>query len=153
MILVSGSIASDRSGKAPPPLPGWSLGLKTFDAVKVAQRLKRGLPYQSLARLARNSELSPETIGKVTGIPQRTLARRKAQGKLTPHESERVYRLALIFEKTLELFEEDVVAARQWLTTPARGLANHTPLEMVETEIGAREVENLIGRLEHGVFP
>jgi uncharacterized protein (DUF2384 family) len=31
-------------------------------------------------------------------------------------------------------------------------LGDVAPLEMAATETGAREVENLIGRLEHGVF-
>jgi len=71
---------------------------------------------------------------------------------LTPHESERLLRLALVFEKTVDLFEGNADAARDWLNTSNKALAGESPLAMVETEIGAREVEDLIGRLEHGVF-
>lgn len=40
----------------------------------------------------------------------------------------------------------------QWLQTPQPGLADQQPLAFARTEIGARAVEDLIGRLEHGVF-
>ena len=43
-------------------------------------------------------------------------------------------------------------AARDWLAKPARALDGETPIEHADTEAGAREVENLIGRLEHGVY-
>jgi putative toxin-antitoxin system antitoxin component (TIGR02293 family) len=56
------------------------------------------------------------------------------------------------FDKAVGLFEGDVAAARAWLETPSKALGSETPLAAVETEIGAREVEDLIGRLEHGVF-
>jgi putative toxin-antitoxin system antitoxin component (TIGR02293 family) len=61
-------------------------------------------------------------------------------------EPERLYRQAV------ELFEGDVAAAREWLNSPAKAFAGRTPLQAAETEVGAREVENLIRRLEYGVF-
>lgn len=67
-------------------------------------------------------------------------------------ESERLLRLSSVFEKAVELFEGDVAAAVNWLVSPRKALGDHTPLEYSRTELGAREVEGLIGRLEHGVF-
>ena len=61
-------------------------------------------------------------------------------------------RVSRVFGMTLALFEGDVEAARAWFATPAPALGDRTPLDVSTTEIGAREVENLIGRLEHGVF-
>lgn len=78
--------------------------------------------------------------------------RRKTEGRFHPHESERLFRISGVFEQAVALFEGDSGAARRWLTAPSKELDNHSPLEIARTEIGAREVENLIGRLEHGVF-
>jgi putative toxin-antitoxin system antitoxin component (TIGR02293 family) len=50
------------------------------------------------------------------------------------------------------LFEGDVAAAVNWLNTPRKLLGDRSPLAYARTETGAREVENLIGRLEHGIF-
>jgi putative toxin-antitoxin system antitoxin component (TIGR02293 family) len=82
----------------------------------------------------------------------RTLARRQSEGKLRPDESDRLFRASALFEKAIDLFEGDVTAAGRWLQAPQEALSNRTPLELASTDVGAREVENLILRLEHGVF-
>jgi len=116
------------------------------------REVMRGFSYRSLITFESNSGLSLQTLADIIGIPERTLARRKASGRLAPEESERLLRLSSIFEKAVELFEGDVSGAVNWLTTPKRALEGQTPLQYARTEVGAREVENLIGRLEHGVF-
>ena len=152
MTRQTGSTATANRPKASSAVPGNTLGLKTADLAHVTRMLKKGLPYHSLVRLQKRSGLPLETIVKVVQIPGRMLARRKASGRLTSYESDRLLRLALIFEKTVALFEGDKAAACQWLNAPNKSLAGVAPLTMTETEIGGREVEDLIGRLEHGVF-
>jgi putative toxin-antitoxin system antitoxin component (TIGR02293 family) len=61
-------------------------------------------------------------------------------------------RTVRVFGKALMLFDGDVDAARTWLSTPAPALGDRTPEDVAATDLGAREVESLIGRLEHGVF-
>jgi len=112
----------------------------------------RGFSYQALIAFETNSGVSLQELAEAIGIPERTLARRRAAGRLAPEESERLLRLSSIFEKSVELFEGDVASAVHWLSAPKRALENQTPLQYARTEVGAREVENLIGRLEHGVF-
>jgi putative toxin-antitoxin system antitoxin component (TIGR02293 family) len=98
------------------------------------------------------SGLPAALIASVLGIPERTMARRKATGRFSPVESERLLRVATVFEKAVELFEGDVPGAATWLTGPKAALGRQTPLAYSRTELGAREVESLIGRLEYGVF-
>ena len=89
-----------------PPRPREnSLGLRTDNAVQIAKQIKSGLPYRAFARLHKRSQLSLEAIAQVVRIPRRTLARRKARGKLTGLESERLLRLALGMQPLLELVE------------------------------------------------
>ena len=85
-------------------------------------------------------------------ISPRTLARRKDEGRLRPDESDRLVRVARIFGRAIDLFEGNAPAARQWLGKPNTALGGASPLEMVTSEVGAREIVGLIGRLEHGVF-
>ena len=56
-----------------------------------------------------------------------------------------------MFGRALELFEGDANSARQWLLGAQPLLANLIPFELAATDIGALEVERLIGRLEHGI--
>lgn len=154
MVRQSGSETLQRQSVGSSTLsPAKSLGIQASSILKVADRLKQGLPYRSLTRLQERSGLSMEAIGTVVRIPRRTLARRKVEGKLTPSESERLYRLAQVFEKAVQLFEGNTAAARRWLESPNLAFADRTPLEMAETEVGAQEVQDLIMRLEFGVLP
>ena len=66
--------------------------------------------------------------------------------------SKRLLRLSSLFEKCVDLYEGDVAAAVDWLTSPKKALNRQTPLLYARTELGAREVEDLIGRLDHGIF-
>ena len=95
--------------------------------------------------------ISTEELAHVVGIAPRTLLRRKQEGRLQKEESERVVRLQRLFEKALDVFE-DRAAAQSWFNSPQLALGGKTPLDYADTELGAREVENLLNRIEHGVF-
>ncbi len=73
---------------------------------ELIRQLERGLSFKSLIRLETMSGVGASSIASVIGIPERTLARRKASGRLSPEESERLFRIATVFEKAVELFEE-----------------------------------------------
>jgi putative toxin-antitoxin system antitoxin component (TIGR02293 family) len=131
---------------------GASLGLTATETDQLVSQLEAGLPFKTLKSLAALSGLPFALIASTLGIPERTLARRRAAGRFAPDESERLLRISTIFEQAVELFEGDVAGAVAWLNSPKRVLGNRTPFAYSRTELGAREVENLIGRLEHGVF-
>lgn len=147
-------MAKRRSSKSERvyPVRGHSIGLTAVGTPQLIQRLRDGLAYSALDKFQQASSLAPDELADFVQIAPRTLVRRKAEGKFRPDESDRLLRASMIFEKAVELFEGDVAAATQWLKTPQRALAGQTPIEFAKTEIGAREVEDLIGRLEHGVF-
>jgi putative toxin-antitoxin system antitoxin component (TIGR02293 family) len=134
------------------PSRGSSLGLAVKGTADLIHTVERGLPFRTFETFSAEAGLAFSTIASVIQIPERTLARRKSSGRLSPGESERLLRIANIFEKAVELFEGDVSEAIQWLTTPKKALGEHVPLPFSRTELGAREVENLIGRLEQGIF-
>jgi putative toxin-antitoxin system antitoxin component (TIGR02293 family) len=131
---------------------GASLGLTTSDTSDLLQQIEQGFSYDALLKLEINSGLSLALLTSVIGIPERTLARRRAAGRLEPDESERLLRVAILFEKCVDLFEGDVKAAVNWLTSAKKALNGQAPVLYARTELGAREVENLIGRLDHGIF-
>jgi len=128
------------------------LGLETFEAADLLRAVKKGLPYRAFERFRRNTSLSLEQISELIDIPRRTMTRRKSEGRFLPDESDRLLRASRLFGKTLELFEGDRDAATEWLATAQPALGGTIPLELARNEVGAREVERLVGRLEHGVI-
>jgi len=129
------------------------LGLSAERTDELIQEVRKGLSFQTLESLSSKSGISVPELAAIIEIPERTLARRKAAGRLARDESERLLRISTIFQKAVELFNGDMPEAVAWLLRPRRALADHTPLAYSGTELGAREVEDLIGQLEHGVFP
>jgi putative toxin-antitoxin system antitoxin component (TIGR02293 family) len=142
-----------RAGKSRSVENPLLLGLDPLNPFEVHKSILGGLTYKSLADFVKASQLPLASVAKWIDLPTSTLDRRKkSHQSLRPDESDRLYRLAQVFEKAVGLFEGDVTAAREWLTTPARGLGQQVPLELVQTAVGAQMVLDLIGRLEHGVF-
>jgi putative toxin-antitoxin system antitoxin component (TIGR02293 family) len=133
-------------------LPGRALGLRAETSRELIRQLGRGFSLDAMRSLESRSGITLSEIASLIGLPPRTFARRKASGRLTSDESEKLLRISTVFEQAVDLFEGDRPGALKWLTTPKRALENETPLEYSRTELGAREVENLLGRLEHGVF-
>jgi putative toxin-antitoxin system antitoxin component (TIGR02293 family) len=116
------------------------------------RRLKRGLPFKALRNLSAAAGMPVSEIATILAIPERTLARRRVSGSLTTDESERLLRLSRVFDRVVDLFDGDARTAVAWLKSPARALGNRVPLEQARFEAGAREVENLVGRIEDGIF-
>lgn len=133
-------------------ISGSSLGFQVVHWTDLIPKIEKGFSFATFANFVAASGLSVPDTASVIGIPQRTLARRRKENRLSPEESERLVRISRLFENSLRLFEGDREAALNWLRTPRRALGNQSPLHFARTEIGAREVENLIGRIEHGVF-
>src|SRR5208282_4730752 len=111
-----------------------SLGLAASNITELIHQVGRGLPFKALHILESNSGMPGSMIASIIGIPERTLARRKASGKLTPDESERLLRISAVFEQAVELFEGDSAAAVKWLTSPKKAFDNESPLVYSRTE-------------------
>lgn len=148
---------SPRRAAATKPRGAKPAGL-TLEAVLdlpvVGQQLaiEHGLPFAAVVRLRELLGIPLDELAARMAIPGRTLARRKSEGVLDPLESDRLLRIARLFVLARGLFDGDAKTAREWLNAPQRALGAKTPLEFASTEVGAREVEALVGRLAHGVF-
>ncbi len=128
---------------------GRSAGIPTS---RVIAQVRAGLAYSELEVLQSSLGLPIERLATHVGLSRATLQRRKKNaGTLNAIQSDRVVRLARLMGKAIEVLESEE-DARQWLTSSQHGLGGATPLEFCDTEVGAREVENLLGRIEHGVF-
>lgn len=130
----------------------WDLWKEPTDAFAMQSKILAGFPFGTLAKLQQHTGLTMDVVLSLVRIPARTLARRKVDGKLSPDESERVYRVVTVFREIVKLFDGDRIAAREWFESPSRPLGAKSPQEMIVTDVGAREVLNLVGRLEHGVY-
>jgi putative toxin-antitoxin system antitoxin component (TIGR02293 family) len=83
-------------------------------------------------------------------LPRKTLAHRRMLGRLTAEQSDRLARILRVVETAEQTFG-DPVKAHTWLRRPTAALGDEAPLELLDTDIGAREVETLLTRIAHGI--
>jgi putative toxin-antitoxin system antitoxin component (TIGR02293 family) len=113
------------------------------------QAIKKGLAYQAFESLAKDLELPASELTQILGIPPRTLQRRKQEGFFPSDESDRLFRIVRLVERAKDVLGDSSIA---WLKTPKKFLSGQSPLAFADTETGAWEVVQALGRLEHGVF-
>lgn len=118
---------------------------------QVIGAIEKGLPVTMFEKITKELNLPGKELARIIRIPKSTLAMRKKRGRFSFEESERLFRIQRLLSKAVDVFG-DVKMARKWLREKAYGLGDVTPLEFAKTEVGAREVENLLGRIEYGVF-
>jgi len=112
---------------------------------------KAGLSATLFGQVASCLQVSERQLANIVSIPVSTLTRRKRAGRLNTVESERVYRMIRIYNRAMEVLGSDEAATR-WIHTKIKALGWQTPFSYADTEIGAREVEAVLGRIDHGVF-
>lgn len=111
--------------------------------------LEAGVPA-AVARDIDGSGLTRDDIRMI--IPDRTLERRISEGAaLKMDEADGLARLLRVVGHARRVFE-DPDLADEWLRTANPALGDHIPMQMARTDLGGREVEAVLGRIEHGVF-
>ena len=113
--------------------------------------VRNGLPTRFLDSLKDALEMTETQLAATVGIARQTLVRRRRQGVLRRDEGDRAAMIARMFNMALSYFDGNREHALDWLKYPNPALAGETPLERADTAIGAEEVIDLIGRLEHGI--
>ena len=115
------------------------------------EAVKAGLPYASLEALISKFGLARDEAATALHLPHRTIARRKKEQRLQADESDRVLRLAQVSALAVATLGNEEKAAL-WLRRPNRALGNQPPLELLDNNIGTRQVEEVLGRIAHGTI-
>jgi len=124
---------------------------KAKHPTELIRKIQKGLRFSELETLQNSIDLPFEQLAAKLAISRSTLQRRKAAGRLSPDESDKVIRYSRLVQQAADFFGE-IEKARAWLKHPQYGLGGAVPLDYAKTEAGAREVENLLGRMKYGVY-
>jgi putative toxin-antitoxin system antitoxin component (TIGR02293 family) len=117
-----------------------------------ANQVEAGLPAASALAFKEALKLTNDELGALLGVSTRTLVRwQPGKSRLDAVSGDRLLRSARLFSIATDVLE-DPEAAAQWLRSPQRALAGAVPLALARTDVGARAVEALLGRMEHGVY-
>ena len=118
----------------------------------LARMVRNGLPAHTVTALAEKLHVGNGVLSRKLGIPQRTLTRRLSRSSLlTPAESDRTVRMARVYAAAVEMIGDEEKAV-EWLCAPNRALGGERPLDQLDTDTGARMVEDILGRIAYGVY-
>ncbi|HUO26672.1 MAG TPA: antitoxin Xre/MbcA/ParS toxin-binding domain-containing protein [Candidatus Aquilonibacter sp.] len=126
-----------------------ALGRKLTSQRDLSQAIREGFPPAVVEELMQASGLTLKELAEALDLSPRSLQRRRRTGHLAAFESDRLYRLARIVAFAGWALGDRKRAAR-WLKRSNRALGGTTPITVLDTEIGARQVENLLGRIAYG---
>ena len=130
-----------------------SLGRRIKSTLDLDRLIRDGLPYKAGNHVRGLLNLPLPVFAGIIEVSERTLARvRNSPGqRLSTAASDRLYRLARIFSIACEVLEDEE-KAREWLRRAQVGLGGKAPLDLLHTGAGAKEVEDLLWRIEYGVI-
>ena len=131
--------------------PGVLLARKHIEPREAIKHISKGLSFSELEHLRSELDEPMEALAGQLSISRSTLQRRKTERRLSPEESDRVMRYWRILRHATRVFGT-VDRARQWLKYPQRGIGHAVPLEYASSEVGAREVDDMLGRIDYGVY-
>ena len=113
------------------------------------EAIRQGFPPVVVEELMRASGLTLKELATALDLSTRSLQRRRRNGRLARYESDRLYRLARVVALANEFLGDHETAIR-WLKRPNRALGGVAPVAALDTELGARQVENILGRIAYG---
>ena len=116
---------------------------------RAVETIRRGYSRRYVGELAARLHVPQEQLLRAVTLSPRTIRGRTA--RLSPLETDRLVRVEQVFQKACEVFDTKEEAA-SWLVQPAYGFDGIKPLDLLDTEVGTREVFNLLGSIEWGQY-
>ncbi len=126
-----------------------ALGRTLSSQHDLREAIREGFPPAVVKVLLQSCGLTLNELARALDLSPRSLQRRRRSGRLARYESDRLYRLARIVALADEFLGNHDKAVH-WLKKPNRALGGITPVEALDTELGARQVENILGRIAYG---
>jgi putative toxin-antitoxin system antitoxin component (TIGR02293 family) len=126
------------------------LGRGVRSSEDLADRVRKGLPFAALSAVMEAYGISRDVACEVLNLSSRNFLRRRDQKRLSPVESDRLYRLARVLAHANRVFENPDESA-EWIQTPNAALGKQQPLTLLDTDIGVQQVDQVLGRIEHGI--
>lgn len=127
-----------------------AMGVPVRSRLDLARAVRAGLRLRVVDWIVDHDILTRPEVEEI--IPRRTLAYRKRHRQsLSPEESDRLARVARVVALAEETMQDKGKAAR-WLRAPNRGLGGERPLDLLDTDEGARLAETVLLRLAHGIY-
>ncbi|MGK5088545.1 antitoxin Xre/MbcA/ParS toxin-binding domain-containing protein [Bdellovibrionota bacterium FG-2] len=120
--------------------------------MSIISLVRDGLPTRAVRALLSQSTITQDEAIQALHISRRTFTRRIRATHFEPIESEKLIRLARIYAFAKEVFDGDADKTVEWLRRPNRALGAQKPISLLDSDLGAEQVEDVLGRLHEGIY-
>jgi len=127
-----------------------ALGRRALSSHALIERVREGLPFSALSAVMAQYAISRDVACTILHLSRRNFLRRQEQNRLSLDESDRLYRFARVLAHANRVFEDREESA-EWMRTPNAALGKQQPLTLLDTDIGVQQVDEILGRIEHGI--
>ena len=117
-------------------------------------RARQGIAVAEAARVMQVWSIPVGAFAALLGVSERKWSRARAGGSdglLSPVESDRLLRASQVFEHARAVFDDDHDAVA-WFSIPNHALSGETPLSLMDTDAGVHQVDDVLTRIEFGVY-
>ena len=120
-----------------------------FDLMAVAEA---GLPIESLLFLQQSMGFTNKAMSHILAISESTYQRRiRDKAKLTKDEGEKAISLSEVYQKGLEVFDNQADLT-EWLYADIASLQGKKPVDLLDSMGGRRQVQNVLNAILHGIY-
>lgn len=126
-----------------------AIGARSSGSFDLIEAVRRGFPVEAVENVVSSGRMTAAEIDDVV-LPRKTLSHRRKIGTLTREQSDRLMRVARVIAEAETTFGSQEKAGL-WLRRPTTALHGERPIALLDTGEGANQVENLLGRIAHGI--
>jgi putative toxin-antitoxin system antitoxin component (TIGR02293 family) len=119
-----------------------------FDLVSM---IRKGFSKKSLDAMMVHMDITATDMARIIHTSDRTMRRYTKDTVLNPEQSERLLELARLFAHGLDVFGSRE-RLRRWMNGPVQSLGGQKPIDLLDTSVGIGLVNDVIGRIEHGII-
>jgi putative toxin-antitoxin system antitoxin component (TIGR02293 family) len=131
-------------------MPAKVAAMAALSPLAQVETIRQGIATQVFEQIATAIGVGKETLARKLNINAQTLRKRKSR-MLSAEEAEKSLRVARIFALANEILGSSD-EARQWLNDEVAALDGKRPLDLLDTDVGAQEVTNLLNCIKWGVY-
>jgi putative toxin-antitoxin system antitoxin component (TIGR02293 family) len=114
----------------------------------LVEQIRKGIPSRVYTDVAKRLGLTKTELATKLRISPRTVLDRNRK-RLSAQESEKMLRVGQIFDEAEEVFGS-AEEAKTWINSGQRGLGGRKPLELLDTDVGAGTVRDLLSAIKYG---
>ena len=135
--------------------PCWRMPPTAFEVAEMpaaygVKAIRAGLPARAFVGVAEALNLTVDELAGILGVSPRTIRdQRKKLSRLSSENTEKLVRIARIQQQARKVFSTNEAVAG-WLTSPAPALDGAKPIDLLDTDLGAREVESILNGIAYG---